>query len=86
MKPMPDKVRLFKCELCGLTSPSMHGINVHIGHINKGLKKPEVLVEDESSDLVNAETVENSESELGDTCTKCTSRSFLSVPSVMSNN
>ena len=64
---MQEKFRLFKCELCGHTSPSLHGIKVHIGHIHKGLKKPGVLVEDESSNLVNVETVGNTESELGDT-------------------
>ena len=43
------------------------GIKVHIGHIHKGLKKPGVLVEDESGDLVNVETVGQTQSKLGDT-------------------
>ena len=57
----------FKCEICDHESPSSHVVKVHIGHIHKGLKKPGVFVEDESSDPVIVDTVGNNESELGDT-------------------
>ena len=40
-------------------------MKVHIDHINKGLKKPGILVEDESGNLVSVETVGNTENELG---------------------
>ena len=65
-KPMQEKVRLVKCEICGHQSPSLHGISVHKGRIHKGLKKPDVLAEDESSDLVIVDTVENTEIEPDD--------------------
>ena len=65
---MDKKVRLFKCKLCGHKFPSLHEMKVHIGYIHNGLKKPGVLVKNESGDLVNVENVgEKTGSELGDT-------------------
>ena len=45
----------------------IHFFVFDIGHINQGLEKPSVLVEDESSDSVILDTVGNNESELGGT-------------------
>ena len=63
---MQEKAGLFKCEICGHQSPSLHGISVHKGRIHKGLKKLDVLVEDESSDLIIVDTVDNTKIELDD--------------------